>query len=187
MSRCAFYLEKKKRSCPLIPVQGYTFCSQHLQHPDRTPCPLDPHHSVWKKDLEKHLLICNSKPLNVNWIKTNSNLLPPMDISKTEKEIDLDVFIPKILKIYHSIPQEQMKIPFACLDHPLLHSRISETTHPKHALQLASLIGHLEINPNATYIGKKNFIIYFRMGRRKSRMVVVCLQRNAGIWTFHLN
>lgn len=64
--RCALWLPQKSRYCSFQPVAGHAFCSHHqasqgdagAAHKERVPCPLDPGHSIFVKDLQKHLRIC---------------------------------------------------------------------------------------------------------------------------------
>ena len=62
---CALYLPKKSRYCHFAPVPGYAYCTHHLAarnddngKGDRIPCPLDGSHSIFRKDLTKHLKVC---------------------------------------------------------------------------------------------------------------------------------
>ena len=59
---CTFYLPKKSRYCRFDVVPGHVFCGHHLTSNDdkseRIPCPLDGSHTIYKRDLKKHLRIC---------------------------------------------------------------------------------------------------------------------------------
>ncbi|KAJ0393502.1 hypothetical protein ATCC90586_010051 [Pythium insidiosum] len=73
--RCMHRIERKNRYCNLARVAGAEYCGNHLpadtavaskrsQHfkaerRARVPCPLDPTHTVYQYDLEKHLTVCN--------------------------------------------------------------------------------------------------------------------------------
>nr|XP_016848601.1 PREDICTED: tRNA:m(4)X modification enzyme TRM13 homolog isoform X3 [Anolis carolinensis] len=72
--RCAFFVERKKRFCKMVPAQGRRFCGEHGVHEEeksrkRIPCPLDPKHflfisvfsTVYEDQLQKHLKKCNSR------------------------------------------------------------------------------------------------------------------------------
>lgn len=70
--RCKHFVKRKKRFCKMTVMKGKEFCGEHLSEApntsdditgDRIPCPLDPKHTVYAKNLNKHLKICNSKPL----------------------------------------------------------------------------------------------------------------------------
>ena len=47
---------------------GSKFCGEHLSEsssdPDRMPCPYDPKHTCSSSKLQRHLEICNSKPVS---------------------------------------------------------------------------------------------------------------------------
>ncbi|KAM3162260.1 tRNA:m(4)X modification enzyme TRM13 [Lachancea thermotolerans] len=69
--QCEFYLEKKQRRCGMSRRPGVAYCSEHLnqlqgaaQPPSakgrRVPCPLDPRHTVWEKDVARHTRKCNT-------------------------------------------------------------------------------------------------------------------------------
>lgn len=87
-NQCEFYLVNKQRRCAMQRKKDRRFCSEHIQHDDteaaaekkgdRVPCPLDPKHSVWVRDLESHLTKCNAKPIErtESWFdkKRNSEL-----------------------------------------------------------------------------------------------------------------
>ena len=51
---CSFYLQQKRRFCKFECKKGNTMCPVH-DGDKRIPCPLDPSHSIYEKDLEKHL------------------------------------------------------------------------------------------------------------------------------------
>jgi hypothetical protein len=88
-TQCHYFMEKKRRLCNVGRTPGSLFCGTHKPNDEdcgsrankkskykdlkveRIPCPLDPSHSIYKHDLDKHLKICN--------IKTNEN--------KMEKEL----------------------------------------------------------------------------------------------------
>ncbi|XP_049665120.1 tRNA:m(4)X modification enzyme TRM13 homolog isoform X4 [Accipiter gentilis] len=64
--RCAYFVERKKRFCKMIPASGRRFCGEHGQQEEendrkRIPCPLDPKHTVYEDQLQKHLKKCNSR------------------------------------------------------------------------------------------------------------------------------
>lgn len=63
-NHCQLYLPKKRRYCRFECISGYSFCGHHLNcrqedaDSERIPCPLDPTHSIFKRELKKHLRIC---------------------------------------------------------------------------------------------------------------------------------
>ncbi|KAK3264056.1 hypothetical protein CYMTET_27186 [Cymbomonas tetramitiformis] len=65
--RCGFFMEKKRRYCSFRPRPGSKFCGNH--DPDsgeRIPCPLDPTHTIFEADLQKHRLICPSRKMQLD-------------------------------------------------------------------------------------------------------------------------
>ncbi|KAM9283848.1 tRNA:m(4)X modification enzyme TRM13 homolog isoform 3-T3 [Morus bassanus] len=74
--RCAYFVARKKRFCKMLPAPGRRFCGEHgLQEEEngrkRVPCPLDPKHTVYEDQLQKHLKKCNSreKPKPVYFVR----------------------------------------------------------------------------------------------------------------------
>lgn len=60
--KCNFFLAKKNRNCRMEAKKGERFCCEHLiseSQSDRIPCPVDQTHTVFLKNLEKHLKVCN--------------------------------------------------------------------------------------------------------------------------------
>uniref|UniRef100_T1H6X0 tRNA:m(4)X modification enzyme TRM13 n=1 Tax=Megaselia scalaris TaxID=36166 RepID=T1H6X0_MEGSC len=62
------FVIRKKRFCRTV-AKGKEYCGEHEpetdnseEDADRIPCPLDGKHSVYRKNLHKHLKICNAKP-----------------------------------------------------------------------------------------------------------------------------
>ncbi|KAF4658055.1 tRNA:m(4)X modification enzyme TRM13 [Perkinsus olseni] len=68
---CDFWVAAKHRYCKFQPVKGSSKCSVHQDDAEgdkeRVPCPIDPNHSVYKRKLEKHVLVC-SKTKDNNFI-----------------------------------------------------------------------------------------------------------------------
>ena len=66
--RCHLYLPKKGRYCSFDVISGYNYCGHHLAArapsdvasagSERIPCPLDGSHSIFAKDLQRHLKVC---------------------------------------------------------------------------------------------------------------------------------
>ena len=64
---CTLWLPRKSRYCHFAKVGGFEFCAHHLasrgdaddaKRGKRIPCPLDPTHSVFERDLARHLKKC---------------------------------------------------------------------------------------------------------------------------------
>ena len=61
---CELFLPQKRRQCRFPAVKGERFCTHHREgsaadNTERVPCPLDPSHSVYTRDLEAHLKKCS--------------------------------------------------------------------------------------------------------------------------------
>ncbi|XP_071984109.1 tRNA:m(4)X modification enzyme TRM13 homolog isoform X2 [Engystomops pustulosus] len=65
--RCSYFVQRKKRYCKMIVAEGKKFCGEHAENGEeqnsriRIPCPLDPKHTVYEDQLQKHLKKCNSR------------------------------------------------------------------------------------------------------------------------------
>ncbi|KAL8596656.1 hypothetical protein ACOMHN_032598 [Nucella lapillus] len=65
--QCAFYLPRKKRFCRFRPNAGQKYCPEHAcvmgvaLERKRIACPLNPKHTCYEDNLEKHLKKCNSR------------------------------------------------------------------------------------------------------------------------------
>lgn len=166
--QCEFFLEKKKRRCGMTRKAEFEYCSEHLNllkrregeqthngtgKGSRVPCPLDPRHTVWERELNRHLKKCNKAkqaitPTNslcyrkdFNAVAQDCQPLPAVsdDLALRCIPILRDIFskefmhddIPLLVKSnqqveFHRFPQ-------------LLSNR-------KHAIQQSSLIQHLKEN-----------------------------------------
>lgn len=69
MGQCQFFVQRKRRFCRLRARDTAQYCGEHLTAAEtadgadeRIPCPLDPHHSIFARELEKHLTRCNARP-----------------------------------------------------------------------------------------------------------------------------
>ena len=67
---CHFYIRKKNRYCKMVPARDQRFCGEHIMSENiqevpskkvRIPCPIDPSHTCFQTQLQKHLKICNSR------------------------------------------------------------------------------------------------------------------------------
>ncbi|KAM4774012.1 tRNA:m(4)X modification enzyme TRM13 homolog isoform 3-T3 [Cyanocitta cristata] len=93
--RCAYFVLRKRRFCRMIPAPGRRFCGEHSHEEEqndrkRIPCPLDPKHTVYEDQLQKHLKKCNSreKPRPVYFVQDiNAGLKDVAEIP--EKQVPL--------------------------------------------------------------------------------------------------
>lgn len=76
-TQCQFWLAQKRRFCAMQRQNGEQFCLEHLQgekSAERVPCPLDPKHSVWARDLAVHMAKCPARPEEPDpWFCRNKN------------------------------------------------------------------------------------------------------------------
>ncbi|XP_048832220.1 tRNA:m(4)X modification enzyme TRM13 homolog isoform X3 [Brienomyrus brachyistius] len=126
--RCGFYVVKKRRYCKMIVGRGKAFCGEHanVEHDAeriRVPCPLDPKHTVYQDNLEKHLKKCNSreklKPVyyiqdvNAGPQEDEGLLLDEVPLGERSKE-ELNLLIQKLNRAVSGIsPGEHGRIGFA--------------------------------------------------------------------------
>lgn len=70
-TQCCYLIPHKMKLCNMQRNQGSRYCGAHLVHDTneeikskletRVPCPLDPSHTVYERDLQRHLKVCNAK------------------------------------------------------------------------------------------------------------------------------
>ena len=59
---CHYWVPTKRRYCKFPALSDEKYCSIHRTgtgENERVPCPLDPRHSIYKKDTESHLIKCS--------------------------------------------------------------------------------------------------------------------------------
>jgi hypothetical protein len=63
MDHCHFWLPHKKRYCKFPVIGGKQLCNIHTMDEGgiraRMPCPVDPKHTIFVTDVEKHVLVCS--------------------------------------------------------------------------------------------------------------------------------
>lgn len=178
--RCEFFLEKKRRMCSMQRKAGEKYCSQHViqEKGERIPCPLDNKHTIWAKDLERHVKKCNARPKEVRdpWFSEDLNVVLQNDSTKetkseedsgTETDDLFEKYIPLIKKLNFD------PLEFKVNHHDGLESRLSELTNQKHALQHASLIGNLR---EENLLHTDTFYLEFGCGKGEfSKFVNLCV------------
>ncbi|ORX88335.1 DUF715-domain-containing protein [Basidiobolus meristosporus CBS 931.73] len=154
--QCHFWVKRKRRYCHLRAKETNQYCGEHLVHQDnlaqkRVPCPYDPSHSVYESELEKHMQSrCNSRPPpppvyfseNINVVlPASEEEKPKTTLSSLDKD-RLQSLIEKIRKIH---AEQLPELPKEVLHHEALEDRLEVvTTGRKHAIQQASLLGHMK-------------------------------------------
>uniref|UniRef100_A0A8D0HKG2 tRNA:m(4)X modification enzyme TRM13 n=1 Tax=Sphenodon punctatus TaxID=8508 RepID=A0A8D0HKG2_SPHPU len=182
---CAYFVERKKRFCRMVPAQGKRFCGEHEENSrKRIPCPLDPKHTVYEDQLQRHLKKCNSreKPKPVYFVEDiNSGLkdaaeIPEeqMPVSSLSKEA-LEDLIRKLKRASYSI---KTIIKDQTLSHQALQNALNDPKNGesafKHLKQQASILGNME---KLHLLGPRRCFIEFGAGRGKlSHWVDIALQ-----------
>lgn len=61
--KCTLFLPAKRRCCSLGAKPGTAFCGAHGagRERERVPCPLDPKHTVFADELDKHVKVCPAR------------------------------------------------------------------------------------------------------------------------------
>ncbi|XP_005182246.1 tRNA:m(4)X modification enzyme TRM13 homolog [Musca domestica] len=166
---CKHWVQRKKRFCKMTVAKGKDYCGEHApavqledgQSPedqDRIPCPLDGKHTVYKKNLKKHLKICNAKPKedlpeyiqkNVNAGEAedaltsdefNSIKLSELEDSEFYKVIDI---VKELYGKYVDAQIHSLDYHHKCMDEELAKEEYGKESR-KHLLQAAALLGILD-------------------------------------------
>ncbi|XP_044288165.1 tRNA:m(4)X modification enzyme TRM13 homolog isoform X2 [Varanus komodoensis] len=178
--RCAYFVERKRRFCKMVPARGRRFCGEHGAHAEeensrkRIPCPLDPKHTVYEDQLQKHLKKCNSreqpKPVyfvqDINAGVKDATELPKeqIPISTLSKE-QLEDLIRKLRRASNSI---NYVLKDEILSHQALNEALNDPKNGvaaiKHLKQQASILGHME---RLHLLGSGKCFVEFGAGRGK--------------------
>ncbi|SCV00779.1 LAMI_0G07250g1_1 [Lachancea mirantina] len=175
--RCGFYLAKKKRRCGMTRSANLPYCSEHLSalatddplqtaepaaRGRRVPCPVDPRHSVWEKELTRHARKCGaahekrSRDAQGAWYRCDYNCGPPAAVvGASVGDATILAAIPIVQEIYKSF-FEQRPLPTEIKSNePVELRRFPQLLGSrKHARQQSSLIQHVQdhgmfpANPN---------------------------------------
>lgn len=176
---CKFFVQRKKRFCKMTVKRGHDFCGEHevvLNLNDnkgengsgigRIPCPLDPAHTVYQKNLKKHLKICNARPKDkmepyiVKDLNRGSGSAAVTDFKLCDvEEAQLQEVIEIVNKVFDTYADESF-IEEMYRSHKILDDELNNNTYGastlKHLKQSAALIGladdlHLLL-PNTCYV-----------------------------------
>ncbi|NXI37560.1 TRM13 enzyme, partial [Galbula dea] len=187
--RCAYFVQRKKRFCKMIPAPGKRFCGEHGQHEKendrkRIPCPLDPKHTVYEDQLQKHLKKCNSreKPKPVYFVQDiNAGLRDVAEIP--EKHVTLSSLSKEelenlIVKLKNASNGLELPLKEQILSHQALQEALNDPKNGesafKHLKQQASILGNME---KLHLLGPGRCFVEFGAGRGKlSHWVDVALQ-----------
>lgn len=179
---CKHFVTRKKRHCRITVAKDEDYCGEHLPvtpsstGPDeqntkhtRIPCPLDPKHTVYARNLHKHLKICNAVVKDQpDYIVTGLNAGPNDDDCGDDStdfkladvdETVIDSIIEKINSMYEASRIDE-KIEKLWLAHPLLEPELSNPEYGaetrKHLVQTSAILGYLEhyrlLNDHTSYV-----------------------------------
>ncbi|XP_073820288.1 tRNA:m(4)X modification enzyme TRM13 homolog [Musca autumnalis] len=166
---CKHWVQRKKRFCKMTVAKGKDYCGEHApaviledgkspEEQDRIPCPLDGKHTVYKKNLKKHLKICNAKPKEdlPDYIQKNVNAGVAEDALKSDQlnsiklsELEDSEFyrvIDKVKELYNKHVDGQIKsldYHHKCMDEELAKEEYGKESR-KHLVQAAALLGILD-------------------------------------------
>ncbi|NXN11810.1 TRM13 enzyme, partial [Indicator maculatus] len=187
--RCAYFVQRKNRFCKMIPAPGKRFCGEHGQQEKendrkRIPCPLDPKHTVYEDQLQKHLKKCNSreKPKPAYFVQDiNAGLKDAAEI--TEKQVSISSLSKEelenlIIKLQKASNGLELSLKEQVLSHQALQEALSDPKNGesafKHLKQQASILGNME---KLHLLGPGRCFVEFGAGRGKlSHWVDVALQ-----------
>ncbi|XP_077188997.1 tRNA:m(4)X modification enzyme TRM13 homolog isoform X1 [Paroedura picta] len=178
--RCAYFVERKRRFCKMVPARGRRFCGEHAALEEengrrRIPCPLDSKHTVYEDQLQKHLKKCNSrekpKPVyfaeDINAGLKESTKLPEekqVSISALSKEM-LEDLIRKLKRASNGI---KSVLKDQICSHQALHEALNDPRNGdaafKHLKQQASILGNME---RLNLLGPRRCFVEFGAGRGK--------------------
>ncbi|XP_056379331.1 tRNA:m(4)X modification enzyme TRM13 homolog isoform X6 [Hyla sarda] len=135
--RCSHFVHRKKRFCKMIVSEGKKYCGEHAENGEeqnsrmRIPCPLDPKHTVYEDQLQKHLKKCNSreKPQPVFYVhNVNSGAVTAdasqdqVSLSSLSKE-EIKELADRLLQVTKGLDPP---LPDRKLCHPALHEALND-------------------------------------------------------------
>ncbi|KAK5980565.1 hypothetical protein GCK32_009884, partial [Trichostrongylus colubriformis] len=154
-SRCAYVLPRKNRSCRMLTREGQKYCGEHAvfreDNEDRIPCPNDPKHTVDRRSLVQHLLRCNSRVIEEQWIVEGMNAIVgetkfTAKIDRRANEQEISGVIEKLQYCYSAVHHQLLVDQSHCEEidkHLEQFSSLSDSKR-KHLIQQSSIIGHLK-------------------------------------------
>ncbi|XP_066858026.1 tRNA:m(4)X modification enzyme TRM13 homolog isoform X3 [Anser cygnoides] len=144
--RCAYFVARKKRFCRMVPALGKRFCGEHGHQEKendrkRIPCPLDPKHTVYEDQLQKHLKKCNSreKPKPVYFVQDiNAGLKDVAEIP--EKQVTLSSLSKEelenlIIKLKKASNGLELDLKEQILSHKALHEALNDPKNGESAFK----------------------------------------------------
>ena len=175
--QCEYIIPKKNKRCRMLRKKQNKYCSEHMIHDTsgdqkRIPCPLNPNHTIWEKDLSTHLEKCNARPASDHpaWYMENFNykLVNSTEVAFVDGPEQNDNYYREIVDKIHFEPLERR----ICQHEGLLH-QLEEKTNQKHVIQQSSLIGNLK---RLGLLSPRLFYMEFGCGKGElSRCVNQCV------------
>lgn len=159
---CKHFVKRKKRFCKMTVAKGKEYCGEHAEvtsteneSENRIPCPLDPKHTVYSKNLRKHLKICNARPKEMpSYIVPNINIDSSQEAATESEQVKLSDISPEVLKeLIDKVEKFYQtfivgKIEKLCFQHDILSAELENKEYGnetrKHLLQTSSILGCLE-------------------------------------------
>ncbi|KAM4640781.1 tRNA:m(4)X modification enzyme TRM13 homolog [Discoglossus pictus] len=193
--RCSHFVQRKRRYCKMITSEGKRFCGEHAENGEegsssrkRIPCPLDPKHTVYEDQLQKHLKKCNSreKPQPV-YFDRDINAGPQDTDTCTDQITISSLSKEELLKLTETLTCVTKgldpPLPDRKLSHQALQEALSDPVNgesaTKHLKQQNSILGHLS---SLRLLGGSRCFVEFGAGRGKlSHWVDVATQDNENV------
>lgn len=183
--RCQFFLVKKKRVCKMYAMKGSPFCGEHtpttfdLGEDTRIPCPYDGAHTVAKKELDRHLRICNSRPVELSFVSKDVNL------ATTEEELDTaqdnSATLPMSLNEREALLSKVVPIVRSYVDtffslHPIHELSLDTSDHTKEHVQTMAICNAIQLL-GSNYLSDHS-VIEFGAGKAKLTYEYVSLTKH---------
>ena len=186
--QCNYYIAKKTRQCGMTRKADSEYCSEHINllkkleggavHAgsvqggrERVPCPLDPNHSVWKDQLQRHLKKCNKNKLahandGMPFYSCDMNRGQEMESVAVDYKECLKDAVLLLQKLHNSPLLNKVDIPLEQKSNEQMeNSRLSELHNQKHAIQQSSLIQNMLDNGVLEPLSQTQDYLEFGCGR----------------------
>lgn len=171
---------------------GGRYCLDHLKqelsikdktNQERVPCPLDPKHSIWAKDLDFHLKKCPARPKesHEDWYQFSFNTHlsgytqdnTTNDTETTNIEESEECTLDRVIEILKNYNKTLEPIEERIRQHDGLTSWVESKYNKKHILQQSSLAGLLK---ESELLSPDNFYVEFGCGKAElSRTINACI------------
>lgn len=201
-NQCEYFMVQKQRRCAMKRKKDRRFCSEHIKFDDtqsalevkdeRVDCPLDPKHSVWKRDLEVHLTKCPAKPVEkpAEWFEkgwntrlqngaegtANNGEENALEVHETlgipQKALEKEEFL-RVAELIWKFSESVEPLVEDIKSHPGLENWHEDKENRKHIDQQSSLVAHMKA---ASLLSSTHFYVEFGCGRAELlRTVNTCI------------